>query len=217
MTLLSQVSYAQNGSGAYGINLKVYKPKAQFNRNVDKVPVGISFNYLRSYSESKWSWGGEFGVAMYSSDEYNLNYNGRELQIFEEDCFFTLHGFIRYNFYQRKGLRAYAEGRIGITTFFSTTEAVEEDTGFEGEFDFHGSAFNLGIGTGVLINTNTLFNPENDAGNLWINLGFNAHAGSNTTYRMLPEGNSAHSFDDGQYTSLTHYFGFKAGVTFGIL
>jgi len=171
---------------------------------------------LRSYTDSKWSWGGEFGVAMYSSDEYNLEYNGRTLEIYEEDCFFTLHGFVRYNLYERKGFKAYGEGRVGATTFFSTTEAVEEDTGFEGEFDFHGTAFNLGIGAGVLINTSTLFRPDREAGNTWINLGFNAHSGSNATYRMLPEGDSTHSLEDGQFTSLTHYFGFKAGVTFGL-
>ena len=154
---------------------------------------------------------------MYSSDEYNINYAGQNLTIYEEDCFFTLHGFVRYNLYETKGLKVYTEGRIGVTTFFSSTEAVIEDTGFEDQFDIHGSAFNLGLGAGLLFNTSTLFKPDNEPGNVWINLGFNGHSGSNTSYRLLPEGSSTHSFEDGQYESLTHYFGFKAGVSFRIL
>jgi len=208
---------AQDRIGAFGFNLKVYSPKAQFNENINKTPIGLSINYLMSYESSKFSWGAEFGVAMYSSDEYTIEYGGRNIDIYEEDCFFTLHGFVRYNLYEKKGVRLYAEGRIGVTTFFSTTDALVEDTGFVGEFDFHGTAFNLGIGAGLLINTSTLFRPDNEPGNVWINLGFNGHSGTNTTYRMLPEGSTTPSFEDGQYESLTYYLGFKAGVAFGIL
>ncbi len=207
---------AQDGSASFGINIKVYNPKADFNRNVNKTPAGISINYLRTYKSSKFSWGGEFGTAMYSSDEYTIDYAGQNLTIYEEDCFFTFHGFARYNLYEAKGLKVYGEGRIGITTFFSSTEAIIEDTGFEGEFDIHGSAFNLGLGAGVLFNTSTLFKPDNEPGNVWINLGFNGHSGTKATYRLLPEGSATHSFEDGQYESLTHYLGFKAGVAFGI-
>jgi hypothetical protein len=217
LILFTIATSAQDGSGSFGINIKVYNPKSDFNRNVDKTPVGMSINYLRTYKSSKLSWGAEFGTAMYSSDEYTMEYAGRDITIYEEDCFFTFHGFARYNLYQRKGLKVYGEGRIGVTTFFSTTDAVIEDTGYEGEFDLHGSAFNLGLGTGILFNTSTLFQPDNEPGNIWINLGFNGHSGTKATYRLLPEGSATHSFEDGQYESLTHYFGFKAGVSFGIL
>jgi hypothetical protein len=141
---------AQDGSESFGVNIKVYSPKADFNNNMNKTPAGISINYLRSYQSSRISWEAEFGTAMYSSDEYTIEYAGQNLKIYEEDCFFTLHGFVRYNFYEKKGLKVYTEGRIGVTTFFSSTDAVIEDSGFEGEFDIHGSAFNLGIGAGLL-------------------------------------------------------------------
>lgn len=204
---------AQTG---WGINLKAYSPKAQFNRNVDKVPFGISATYQRNYDNSRFSWGGEFGVAMYSSDQYDIEFRGRNIRIAEEDCFFTLHGFVRYDMVDVPSFKVYSEARLGVTTFFSTTDAVEENTEFDGEFDFHGTAFNMGAGAGLMINPKALFSKDHERGNWWIDMGVNAHSGSRANYRMHPEGEGVFTLEDGKHESLTHYFGFKLGVIFGL-
>ena len=83
-----------------GINFKVYNPISKFKENVDRaVPVGISVNYLRSREGSRYSFGGEFGIAMYSSNDYILNHNGQDIKVNEEDCFWTVHGVVRYDIF----------------------------------------------------------------------------------------------------------------------
>ncbi len=211
--LLGTTIHAQTG---WGINLKAYAPKATFNQNVDKVPFGISFNYLKNYDDSRFSWGGELGVAMYSNDSYNIMHRGNQIRIEEEDCFFTLHGFVRYDIVEKSAFKLYSEARMGVTTFFSTTDAVLENTGFDGEFDFHGTAFNLGAGLGLMVNPGALFSKDRQRGDLWINMGINGHSGSRATYRMHPEGDGVFSLEDGKHESLTHYFGYRLGVVFGI-
>lgn len=213
LLVLAGSARAQSG---FGISLKAYAPKAQFNRNVDKVPFGISLSYLNNINNSRFSWGGEFGVAMYSADEYNIDYRGRNIRIQEEDCFFTLHGFLRYDIVERSAFKLYSEARVGVTTFFSTTDAVRENTGFEGEFEFHGTAFNMGAGVGLMVNPKALFSKDNERGELWIDLAVNGHSGSRASYRMLPEGEGTFTLDDGKHESLTHYFGYRVGVVFGL-
>ncbi len=204
---------AQSG---WGVNLKAYDPKAQFNRNVDHAAFGLSVSHLKTYDDSRWSWGGEFGVAMYSNDSYDIEYRGRTLRIDEEDCFFTLHGFVRYDMIDVPSFKVYSEARLGITTFFSTTDAIDTNTDYEGEFEFHGTAFNTGAGLGVMVNPTALFSKDKIRGSWWIDLGINIHSGSNTRYRMMPEGQGVHSLDDGEFRSMTHYMGYRLGVVFGL-
>ena len=53
MASLVFATQAQEAKGSFGINIKAYSPKAQFNRNVNKIPIGVSLNYLRSYEHCK--------------------------------------------------------------------------------------------------------------------------------------------------------------------
>lgn len=216
MLLSVSVAAVQAQISGFGINLKAYDPKAQFNENVDKTAFGISISYFKKIQDTRFTYGGEFGVAMYSSDEYDINFGGRNIAIEEEDCFFTLHGFLRYNMIQQKGFSLYSEARLGVTTFFSTTDAVRLNTGYEGEFKFHGTAFNMGAGIGILFSPAVIFSKDRQPSNFWLDLAINGHSGSRANYRMLPEGNGVHSIDDGKFNSLTHYFGYRIGFVFGI-
>jgi hypothetical protein len=191
-----------------GVNIKVYDPISKFSENVGKsTPAGISVNYLRSKEESRYSFGGEFGVAMYSSNDYMLNYQGQNIEVNEEDCFWTIHGLIRYDIYRTDNLVTYAEARAGLTTFFSSTTPLEGNTGYKGAFEFHGTAFNTGLGAGIHYRVGS---------NIWLNAGANLHSGSKVGYRYMPESDQSVSLSDGQYKSLTHYVGYRLGVSFDL-
>jgi hypothetical protein len=205
ITILTISTFGFAQQNILGLNFKVYTPISDFNKNVNRsTPVGISFNYMRQPVESRLSYGTELGIAMYSSNDYVLPYNGQDVKVNEEDCFWTFHGVLRYELYSTERFITYAEGRLGMTTFFSSTTATEANSDYEGEFDFHGSAFNSGIGGGVLYRI----------GRVWLNLGANFHSGTKARYRYMPESDQATSFQDGQYQSLTHYVGYRFGVAY---
>lgn len=204
--LFTTICFAQQNQ--LGINVKVYDPISSFSKNVDKsIPAGISVNYMRSKEESRYSFGGEFGIAMYSSNDYTLNYRGQNIEVNEEDCFWTVHGVLRYDVYRTDKFVTYAEARAGLTTFFSSTTPLEANTGYKGAFEFHGTAFNTGLGGGVLFRVGH---------KTWINAGANLHSGSKVGYRYMPESDQSVSLEEGQYKSLTHYMGYRLGVSFDL-
>lgn len=189
-----------------GLNIKVYQPISDFDKNIDRsIPAGFSFTYLRQPETGKFSFGGELGIAMYSTNDYYTNYNGQDLKINEEDCFWNFHGLTRYQLIKTEKFYGYIEFRAGFTTFFSSTVAYDEDANYPDEFKFHGTAFNTGYGGGASYRIGN---------NFWINGGINFHTGTKTTYRYMPETNQSISVDDGKYKSLTHYIDYKLGVQY---
>lgn len=199
-----------------GLNIKVYDPLSGMSRNINATPAGISLNYLHTGVGGKFSYGGEVGVAMYSSNDYTLNYQGRDIEVNEEDCFWAVHAIMRYNLVQTNSVGIYAEGRIGLTTFFSSIYAYDEDSPYPGEFNFHGTAFNTGLGGGIMLNPHAIFSDDTNSGTLWINLAANYHTGTYTDYRYMPEGGASVPLDEGRYESLTHYMGYRLGFLFDI-
>ena len=88
-------SFAGFGQRNYlGLNIKVYDPLSNMGENIGALPVGLSFSYLHAFERNKFSVGAELGVAMYSSNDYDLNYQGLNISVNEEDCFWTLHGVV---------------------------------------------------------------------------------------------------------------------------
>jgi len=71
-------------------------PHGEFNQNINKTPLGISFIYTRKVNDGRFLWGVEPGVAMYYNDRYTYElvkegYPGEFIEVEEEDCFWTLH------------------------------------------------------------------------------------------------------------------------------
>lgn len=194
----------------FGVNLKAYETKAAFNRNVNALPMGLSFSYLKT-TVSPLSYGAEVGVAMYNLDEYSVDINGQETTIQEEDCFFTFHGYVRYALAENDWHILYAEARLGATMFFSSSLALEYESEYDDKFDVHGTAFNSGLGFGSMINPSALWNKENTDSPFWINLGVAFMRGSETEYRMAPAEPGLHTFEDGRHRSLTHYVDYRLG------
>ena len=204
-----------------GLNFKAYQATGAFQDNVKSVPLGLSFAYLRQGEESRFSWGGELGIAMYSNKTYQYElveegYPGEYTSVDEEDCFWTIHGFARYDLYSSYNFRTYAEIRLGMTTFFSTRTSAQEDERFNNTSEFHGTAFNSGLGVGLMLNPKGMFSKDQERGRLWVNLGANFHSGSHTTYRNIDSENQSYSLDEGKFQSLTHYVGYRLGVIFSL-
>jgi len=200
-----------------GLNFKSYTPQGDFNQNIDHAPAGLSLIYTRNIADTRFFWGGELGVAMYASDEYlyeldSEGYPGEFVDVYEEDCFWSVHAIGQYEYLSTVGLKAYVELRLGMTTFFSERSAGE-DPRFEASFAVHGTAFNTGLGTGILVNPRATFSSK-EPGNLWINLGVTAHSGSNTQYRHVESGGGVYSLGDGIYRSLTHYTDYRLGIVY---
>ena len=206
--LFASVCFAQKNR--FGANIKVYNPISKFKENINSaIPAGISLNYLRLSEVSRFSFGGELGIAMYSREEHTIDYEGEQLEVNEEDCFWTIHGVVRYDVYRTEKMVTYAEGRIGATTFFSDSSTSSPSQGGkhpEDDFKIHGTAFNTGLGGGILYQ---IFD------NLWINAGVNLHSGNTADYRYIPksEGTTAPTLEDGDHQSLTHYVGYRLGVS----
>ena len=204
------ISHAQS---MWGMNMKIYQTKGDFNENVEAVPFGISLSYLHRIKESKFSVGAELGIAMYAYNEYNYELpSGGNLIIDEEDCFWTLHADVRYYAYEVPAFKAYAQGRLGMTTFFSSVTSEVSSPEFQDTFEFHGTAFNMGIGAGALINFKALFNKDRKVGVANLDLGVSVHSGSSAIYRYMPEGTSTTSLDEGTYQSVTNYIDYRIGL-----
>ena len=159
---------------------------------------------------------------MYSNQEYLYDlteegYPGESVMVSEEDCFWTFHALARYDVFQKPNFRTFAEGRLGLTTFFSSRVALDDHYDIDDKFDSHGTAFNSGVGGGMAFNPKGLLSEERQSGKLWIELTATYNAGSTSNYRHIPESTSGQmSLSEGQYRSLTHYMDYRLGFVFEI-
>lgn len=205
------VSFSASAQWDFGVDIKVYDPQGQFNSNVEGVAGGLSFRGIRNSTAGRWSYGGEIGVAMYSNDQYDVTLpSGNQIQVDEEDCFWTVHGLVQYTLFQNEAIRTYGEGRIGMTTFFSSTTSLAETSEFDDEFEFHGTAFNTGLGGGVTLNIGKIFTGVRNEFNLYT--GVNVHSGTNAVYRDMDAVDTPAPLDAGKFKSLTHYVGYRFGL-----
>ena len=200
-----------------GISANVYNPTGEFNQNIERAPVGLSLSYLYQKNQSRFSIGGALGIAMYSNSSYLYDlteegYPGESVEIAEEDCFWTLHGIGRYDLIQLSNFKTFAEVKIGVTTFFSSREPLTTDYGIASEFEFHGTAFNAGVGGGIAVNPSGLISKK-PPGRLWIEFSTTYNGGSDASYRYATESMSGTTnLSSGQYQSMTSYFDFKFGI-----
>lgn len=147
------VSFSQVRLGA---NIKAYQPTGDFHQNMGHTPMGISLMALKQ-TKSRFSWGGEVGVAMYTAGEYDYEltaegHPGEYIEIYEDNCFWTAHAVVRYSLFATNALDGYASGRMGMTTFFTNQMALESNSHFDSKTRIHGTAFNSGFGGGVMVN-----------------------------------------------------------------
>lgn len=189
-------------------HIKAYQPLANFSNNIDGVPVGLSFSFLSGLKNSPLYVGFEGGIANYNCSETTIMHKGQEIEIMEEDGFLNFHGLVRYNLVDGKWGAVYGEGKVGIVSFFSSTSAVDCESGYDPTFKLHGTAVNLGFGGGVLINP-TIFADFDENSPIMIDLGVNSYRGSTSRYSINSEEvpGSASTRE-----SFTNYIDYKIGV-----
>ncbi len=205
------ISFVQAQS-SFGLNFNLANPQQEFKENINRLPAGISFDFVRSVKESRLSVGGELGVAMFFDDEfrYELSEEGRPgefITLYEEDCYLSYAAVARYSAFKHAFINPYLEGRLGGTSFFSTRLAVETTPYFDDITRFHGTAFNAGIGAGFQINFCST--P------LSLDFATLANSGTHTVYRSITDTDSgAIRLSDGRVASKTNHLNFRFGLRF---
>lgn len=214
LSLFTATFQAQN----LGLNYSGFNAQGEFNTNIDRNPVGFSITYVHDLSEDEgpWSVGGEIGAAMYANHEYTAaDDNGRLVDIYEEDCFWNIHGLVQYQLINKPEYILYAEGRTGMTTFFSEKHSNDEVADIGDSFRVHGTAFNLGVGGGLRINLSGIFNGDAEFYRaIWLDMAFSTNNGTRTGYRHATEGTL--NLSDASYRSLTDYTHLRIGLNYRI-
>jgi hypothetical protein len=216
-TALGLLVGSQAFSQYFGMNASIFEATGDFNRNVNNNPAGLSLNYVHSLNKlPALSIGAEAGVAMYSNKTYDIQtVDHGTVSIYEEDCFWTVHLLAQYAVYSTNTTTVYAEGRTGITTFFSSKMAEDDDSAFDDEFKFHGSAFNTGFGGGVKLNLSGLYKKDSENHKkIWLDVAVTANSGSRTNYRNATS--DTKSLSEANYTSLTNYLHYRIGIAYRI-
>lgn len=205
-----------------GVNFNIFNTLDDFNENVDAAPMGVSFSGLYQIRDSKWRVGGELGVAMYSGETYNeeviIQGNRYDLEVFEEDCFFTYQGVVRYSFvdFEESWINPYVEAKIGGTSFFSTimvsheeqTENAEIAEKYPDDTDFYGTAFHTSIGGGLMLS----FGKNGEFG---LDLSASLMPGSRARYRNMAASDAYQSnLNEGTFESTTNQLNYRIGVFF---
>ncbi|MEQ8624516.1 MAG: hypothetical protein RJQ00_06665 [Vicingaceae bacterium] len=200
-----------------GLNLKAYTPTSSFNDNIKSTPVGVSVSYLRTIQNSRLSFGLEAGFAEYSREDVVTEFQGREIEIQAVDGFFNVHGVIRYDLLDFGWTTFYGEGKIGATTFFTEYSLghcpVAEEMEYEGELTTHGSAFNLGLGAGIMINPTIFFDYDRES-DFWIDFSVSTFSGSISNYQVVKNDEQSDKMSSERKSSLTNYLDYKIGVIF---
>jgi|GEM_PF-1296494 hypothetical protein len=202
-----------------GVNFNIFNTLDDFNKNVEAAPMGVSFAGLYQIKDSQWRVGGELGVAMYAGESYTdeviINGGRYDLEVFEEDCFFTYQGVVRYTFFDEAIINPYAEAKIGGTSFFSTIMVSGDEQqnseiaeGYPDKTEFYGTAFHTSFGAGLMIT----FGSNSDFG---IDLSASYMPGSRASYRNMAASDAFLSdLDEGTFESTTNQLNYRIGVFF---
>lgn len=191
----------------FGFNYNISNPTGDYAENV-QLPMGISINLLVANPKLKGlHYGIETGVSMYAGDSYDYDFNGKTIELSEEDCYLSYQGVARYHFRMNKLVKPYVEGRIGGISYFSTLMA--DDQNFKDDSRFYGTSFTYGFGGGVAISL---------CEQMSLDLGVTRAHGLDTNYRSVTKTDPVALKSDlnaGIKSSRTDFLNFKIGVLFG--
>jgi hypothetical protein len=201
-------------SQSFGFGVDVYRPGKDLAKELDHTPGGVSFQLLMPLMfNGKLSAGADLGVAMYTGEYYDYEYEpGQTVEIFEEDCFYKVHLLLRYKLWNDKLLMPFVEARTGFTTFFSD-RYPQEEVGYEGGHSTHGTAFNTGVGGGLMLNFIRLIS-RNAPEMMYFITSVSFINGNQADYRDMSKVELASSLEEGVYRSKTGMMLFNIGMIF---
>lgn len=198
--LFALPALAQFSAGAY---YNLHQPIAQYGENIGAPSQGVSLAALYRCSESPFSFGFELGNSVYNSQSYGLTFNTPQYglvttDIEEVDVISRIHVLTRYHLLSNAAIEPYAEGRIGVASFFTSrnlSEGRSVDTGEEVMttsdmreridcVEHHGTGFQAGIGLGTIVNLKRLVcaTVQDFGFELKLDMGVTYYLGTSTTY-----------------------------------
>ncbi|MEM9024466.1 MAG: hypothetical protein AAGB22_12030, partial [Bacteroidota bacterium] len=144
-----------------GINFTYDHALSDFGNNIHSSPVGMSFIGMYRIPNSKFSVGGDLGIAMFAHKKYELSleergYSGATVTVDEEDCYLNYNAVLRYTLVEDGLFVPYAEARAGGISFFNTKlydrpEGPGAPKKIDDEFDFLGTTWQTGFGGGIML------------------------------------------------------------------
>lgn len=207
------------GQMRLGLDFDMYKPQNRFADNVAEMPLGIAINGIYRIPESRFSVGGDIGVAMYANKTYDYDLAeegspGEITRIDEEDCFLHVNAIGRYQLYETELVATYAQFQTGIYTFFSSRVSKDDHRLYDDDTEFHGTSFVTGLGGGVSLNLTHLFGGEGNLNPVFLDFNSSYNTGTRASYRnMGNEDQTVSGLDSGKYRSMVNNINFKVGVS----
>ena len=214
------------GQVSLGLNYVHNTALKSFKENVNRNPVGFGIAALVPINNSRFSVGGELGIAMYANETYiqelsDQGFEGALSEVYEENCFVSYSVFGRLNLIDHAFITPYLEGRMGAISFFTDKifdEPYSNDPNayvpdhVEPETQFHGTSFQLGGGWGLQFDLQKFSKYDFP---LSIDFGMNYLLGSSTQYRNVsrePENITTDS--EHYYKSTTNNVTYRIGFAY---
>ncbi len=204
-----------NAQIAFGFHYHNSQPLGDYKENLHRNPQGVLISTLvKSKKLKNLSFGGEFGLSMYADDNYfyelpDGEFAGDLIEMYEEDCFLTYNGIVRYTFNEESKFSPYVQGTLGAMSFFSTRMSTEEyEDYYESITKFHGTSLMAGLGAGLVYS----IHPQ-----IMIDAGAFYNKGTQAEYRSIEPSNASYrrTLDYGRYTSAVNAVSFKVGLLCG--
>lgn len=209
LTLIIGFNFTANAQFSGGLGYLHVQPLDDFKENVSKSSKGVYMQGLQRVSNSNLHVGGLFGITMYAKEVYDVEFDGYNIKVEEEDCFLQYQFMARYYAWD-KMVTPYVEGRVGGMSFFSTEYAVEEEVAetYEGSGQFHGTSLITSIGGGFVVKI-----PRTP---ISIDFNVNGNKGTHTEYRDIEGVSYRRNLDDGIKASRTNSVSYQVGIILGM-
>lgn len=192
---------AQFSAGAY---YNYHQGIAQYGENIGAPSQGLSFSAMYRCSESPLTFGVELGKSTYNKHAFGMTFSTPDhglvtTDVREIDALSQVHLLTRYHLVNNAAIEPYAEGRIGLVSFFTARNLEEGYSVESGEavmetneireriacMEHHGTSFQAGIGLGTIVNLKRLVcaTVQDFGFELKLDMGVTYYLGTSTTYR----------------------------------
>jgi len=215
LCFLSAFALQTEAQNFVGVQFNYMQPLHEYGKNLESHhPVGFGLSYMFKPTLFKRFYiGAQLGVSMYATDSYResvrIEDEFEDIEINEEDCFFSYNAVGRYYLIEGKRINPYMEARVGGLSFFSTKMTDEDyDEYYENSTTFYGTSIQLGLGGGLSVHVKD---------NLWIDLNVIYNRGGKTDYRNIGSSDIEYriSPSTSKFESFTDNVNYSLGVQFG--